>query len=54
MVRAGTEHIEERSIAFTDGPYAPADPIVFATGCGSMNGRAEQLVSKAVLILFSS
>ena len=46
--RVGVEHIEERSIVFTDGSELPADLIVFATGYGSMNGWVEQLISKEV------
>ena len=42
------KEIKERSIVFSDGSELPADLIVFATGYGSMNGWAAQLISKEV------
>ena len=42
------ERIAERSVVLSDGTELPADLIVFATGYGSMNGWAEQLISKEV------
>ena len=42
------ERIKERSVVFTDGSELPADLIVFATGYGSMNGWAKQLIGKEV------
>ena len=49
-LKAGVEakQIKERSIVFSDGTELPADLIVFATGYGSMNGWAAQLISKDV------
>ena len=44
----GVERIKEHSIVFTDGSELPADLIIFATGYGSMNGWAAQLISKEV------
>ena len=44
----GVERIKERSIQFSDGSELPADLIVLATGYGSMNGWAAQLISKDV------
>ena len=44
----GVERIKEHSIEFSDGSELPADLIVFATGYGSMNGWAAQLISKDV------
>ena len=44
----GVERIKERSIEFSDGSELPADLIVLATGYGSMNGWAAQLISKDV------
>jgi len=44
----GVERIKEHSIVFSDGSELPADLIVFATGYGSMNGWAAQLISKQV------
>jgi putative flavoprotein involved in K+ transport len=45
---AAVEEIRERSVAFADGTELPADLIVYATGYGSMNGWAAQLISQAV------
>jgi putative flavoprotein involved in K+ transport len=42
------ERIKEQSIRFSDGSELPAELIVFATGYGSMNGWAAQLISKQV------
>ncbi|MFM9882591.1 MAG: NAD(P)-binding domain-containing protein [Burkholderiales bacterium] len=42
------ERIKERSVQFSDGTELPADLIVYATGYGSMNGWAAQLISKEV------
>jgi putative flavoprotein involved in K+ transport len=42
------ERIKEHAVAFTDGSELPADLIVYATGYGSMNGWAAQLISKEV------
>ena len=44
----GVERIKERSVQFSDGSELPADLIVLATGYGSMNGWAAQLISKDV------
>ncbi len=46
--RVSVERIKEHSIQFSDGSELPADLIVFATGYGSMNGWAAQLISKDV------
>ncbi len=46
--KVSVERIKERSIQFSDGSELPADLIVFATGYGSMNGWAAQLISKDV------
>lgn len=40
--------IKPRAIVLDDGTELPADLIVLATGYGSMNGFAEQLISKKV------
>ena len=40
--------IKPRSVVFSDGSEAEADLIVYATGYGSMNGWAAQLISQAV------
>ena len=45
---AKIERIKEHSVLFADGTELPADLIVYATGYGSMNGWAAQLISKDV------
>ena len=49
-LKSGVEaaRIKEHSIVLTDGSELPADLIVFATGYGSMNGWAAQLISQQV------
>jgi putative flavoprotein involved in K+ transport len=42
------ERITANGVRFTDGSELPADLIVYATGYGSMNGWAAQLISKEV------
>ena len=42
------ERINAPSVAFSDGSELPADLIVYATGYGSMNGWAAQLISQEV------
>jgi len=42
------ERIKAHSVQFSDGSELPADLIVYATGYGSMNGWAAQLVSQEV------
>jgi len=44
----GVEKINAKSISFSDGSELPADLIVYATGYGSMNGWAAQLISQDV------
>ena len=44
----GVERINAHSVSFTDGSELPADLIVYATGYGSMNGWAAQLISQEV------
>ena len=44
----GVARIKENSVMLEDGSELPADLIVFATGYGSMNGWAEQLISPQV------
>jgi putative flavoprotein involved in K+ transport len=44
----GVERIKEHSVVFTDGSELAADLIVYATGYGSMNGWAAQLISQEV------
>jgi putative flavoprotein involved in K+ transport len=42
------ERIHEQCVELTDGTSLPADLIVYATGYGSMNGWAAQLISQEV------
>lgn len=43
-----TERISENGVVLSDGTEIPADVIVLATGYGSMNGWAAQLISQEV------
>ena len=45
---AGIERIGERTVLLSDGTVLPADLIVYATGYGSMNQWAAQLISPEV------
>jgi putative flavoprotein involved in K+ transport len=45
---ASVHSIDQRSVRLSDGSELAADLIVFATGYGSMNQWAEQLISKEV------
>jgi putative flavoprotein involved in K+ transport len=49
-LKSGTavESVNEKSVRLSDGTALPADLVVFATGYGSMNQWAEQLISKEV------
>ncbi|GAB3691458.1 flavin-containing monooxygenase [Corynebacterium nasicanis] len=49
-VRSGVsiDHVTDNSVVLTDGTELPADVIVLATGYGSMNGWAAQLISPEV------
>ena len=46
--RVSVTEIKEHSVAFSDGSELPADLIVYATGYGSMNGWAAELISQEV------
>jgi len=46
--RVSVERIGERSVHLSDGLELPADLVVFATGYGSMNQWARELISNAV------
>jgi putative flavoprotein involved in K+ transport len=48
LKNASVERINERSLVLSDGSELPADLVVFATGYGSMNGWAAQLISQEV------
>ena len=44
----GVSHLTETGVVLTDGTELPADAVVYATGYGSMNGWAAQLISQEV------
>ena len=46
--RVSVKEIKEHSVMFSDGSELPADLIVYATGYGSMNGWAAELISQEV------
>jgi putative flavoprotein involved in K+ transport len=46
--RVTVENLTETSVALTDGTELPADLVVYATGYGSMNGWAAELISQNV------
>ncbi len=46
--RVSVKEIKEHSVLLSDGSELPADLIVYATGYGSMNGWAAQLISQEV------
>ena len=46
--KTSIEHLDARSVTLTDGSRLEADLIVLATGYGSMNQWAEQLISREV------
>ena len=46
--RKGISHLTETSVVLDDGTELPADLIVYATGYGSMNGWAADLISQDV------
>jgi putative flavoprotein involved in K+ transport len=46
--RVEVKEIKQKSLVFSDGAELPADLIVYATGYGSMNGWAAQLISQEV------
>ncbi|WP_116134071.1 NAD(P)/FAD-dependent oxidoreductase [Tropicimonas sp. IMCC34043] len=45
---AGVDHLTEHSVVLSDGTELPADLVVYATGYGSMNGWAADLISQEV------
>ena len=46
--RVSVKEIKAHSVVFSDGSELPADLIVYATGYGSMNGWAAELISQEV------
>lgn len=48
LVKGQVDHLTEDSVVLTDGTQLPADLVVYATGYGSMNGWAADLISQEV------
>ncbi len=48
LAKGGVDHFEEDAVVLADGTRLPADLVVLATGFGSMNGWAADLISQEV------
>ena len=48
LAHGGVDHLTENSVVLTDGTELPADVVVYATGYGSMNGWAADLMGQEV------
>ncbi|WP_369139257.1 NAD(P)-binding domain-containing protein [Modestobacter versicolor] len=48
LVKGQVDHLTEHSVVLADGTELPADLVVYATGYGSMNGWAADLISQEV------
>ncbi|OOY03176.1 NAD(P)/FAD-dependent oxidoreductase [Thioclava sp. F28-4] len=48
LAKGQVDHFEEDAVVLADGTRLPADLVVFATGYGSMNGWAADLISQEV------
>jgi putative flavoprotein involved in K+ transport len=48
LVKGQVDHLTEHAVVLTDGTELPADLVVYATGYGSMNGWAADLISQEV------
>ncbi|HET8599657.1 MAG TPA: NAD(P)/FAD-dependent oxidoreductase [Segeticoccus sp.] len=48
LARGEVDHLTESSVVLDDGTELPADLVVYATGYGSMNGWAADLISQEV------
>jgi putative flavoprotein involved in K+ transport len=48
LVHGQVDHLTEDAVVLADGTELPADLVVFATGYGSMNGWAADLISQEV------
>jgi putative flavoprotein involved in K+ transport len=48
LVKGQVDHLTEDSVVLADGTALPADLVVYATGYGSMNGWAADLISQEV------
>ncbi len=48
LAHGNVDHFEENAVVLADGTRLEADLVVLATGCGSMNGWAADLISQEV------
>ncbi|MCK0438897.1 NAD(P)/FAD-dependent oxidoreductase [Gordonia alkaliphila] len=48
LAKGGVDHLTENSVVLSDGTELPADVVVYATGYGSMNGWAADLMGQDV------
>ena len=48
LVNGQVDHLTENAVVLTDGTELPADVVVYATGYGSMNGWAADLIGQDV------
>jgi putative flavoprotein involved in K+ transport len=48
LARGQVDHLTEHAVVLADGTEVPADLVVYATGYGSMNGWAADLISQEV------
>jgi putative flavoprotein involved in K+ transport len=48
LANGQVDHLTEEAVVLADGTELPADLVVYATGYGSMNGWAAELISPAV------
>ncbi|MFC0315650.1 NAD(P)-binding domain-containing protein [Gordonia phosphorivorans] len=48
LAKGGVDHLTENSVVLADGTELPADVVVYATGYGSMNGWAADLMGQDV------
>ncbi len=48
LAHGGVDHLTENSVVLSDGTELPADVVVYATGYGSMNGWAADLMGQEV------
>ncbi|MGB3304519.1 MAG: NAD(P)/FAD-dependent oxidoreductase [Gordonia sp. (in: high G+C Gram-positive bacteria)] len=48
LAKGGVDHLTETSVVLDDGTELPADVVVYATGYGSMNGWAADLMGQEV------
>ena len=48
LAKGEVDHLTESSVVLADGTELPADLVVYATGYGSMNGWAADLISQEV------